>query len=99
MGLRAPNELLRKSEMSEADGLYAYYERLLVIMEQSHEQAERARQREQERQARYYNRKVRNRRIFQVSYCIWDYNPPRGRTATKFVHQCMGPMQITEPGG
>ncbi|POM71239.1 Hypothetical protein PHPALM_12208 [Phytophthora palmivora] len=27
------------------------------------------------------------------------YNPPRGRTATKFVHQWMGPMKIVEPAG
>ncbi|KAE8968985.1 hypothetical protein PR003_g12050 [Phytophthora rubi] len=27
------------------------------------------------------------------------YNPPRGKNATKFVHQWMGPLRILEPAG
>eukprot|EP00644_Phytophthora_capsici_P019413 jgi/Phyca11/133014/e_gw1.294.2.1 len=61
--------------------------------------AEQARAREQERQARYYDRNVRSRREFKTSDRVWLYNPPRGPKATKFVHQWMGPMRILEPVG
>ncbi|KAG6584670.1 Enzymatic Polyprotein [Phytophthora cinnamomi] len=60
---------------------------------------EQARRREQERQARYYNRKTRNKRQFQVGDLVWMHNPPRGKNATKFVHQWMGPPRIVEPAG
>ncbi|POM62284.1 hypothetical protein PHPALM_28578 [Phytophthora palmivora] len=84
--LRPPNELLRRPEVTEAGELQTYHEQLIVaVMTRSFQCAEEARQREQSRQARYYNRKL--------------YNPPRGRTATKFVHQWMGPMKIVEPAG
>ncbi|KAE9259087.1 hypothetical protein PR003_g34938, partial [Phytophthora rubi] len=55
--LRHPNELLRRTEVRETGDLQNYHEQLLVAMERSHECAELARQREQDRQARYYNRK------------------------------------------
>ncbi|KAE8985900.1 hypothetical protein PR003_g23910 [Phytophthora rubi] len=60
--LRAPNELLRRSEVTEAGELPAYHTDLLKAMERSQQCVEQARRREQERQARYYNRKTRNRR-------------------------------------
>eukprot|EP00644_Phytophthora_capsici_P018769 jgi/Phyca11/132841/e_gw1.238.2.1 len=61
--------------------------------------AEQARIRVQERQARYYNRNVRNRREFKVGDRVWLYNPPRGQKATKFVHRWKGPLRIAEPVG
>ncbi|POM73500.1 Hypothetical protein PHPALM_9651, partial [Phytophthora palmivora] len=97
--LRPPNELLRRLEVTEAGELQTYHEQLIAAMTRSFQCAEEARQREQSRQARYYNRKVRQRREFHIGDRVWLYNPPRGRTATKFVHQWMGPMKIVEPAG
>ncbi|KAJ8552553.1 hypothetical protein ON010_g9993 [Phytophthora cinnamomi] len=82
--LRAPNELLRRTEVTEAGELPAYHANLLKAMERSHESAEQARRREQERQARYYNRKTRNKRQFQVGDLVWMHNPPRGKKATNY---------------
>ncbi|GMF42572.1 unnamed protein product [Phytophthora fragariaefolia] len=50
--LRAPNELLRRTELTEAGELTTYHAQLMKAMDRSHECAERARRREQERQAR-----------------------------------------------
>ncbi|KAE9269747.1 hypothetical protein PR003_g31052 [Phytophthora rubi] len=61
--------------------------------------AERARDKEQARQARYYDQNVRRRHVFKAGDRVWMYNPPRGPKATKFVHQWMGPMRIIEPVG
>jgi hypothetical protein len=97
--LRPPNELLRWTEVMEAGELMPYHERLLLAMERSHECAEEARVREQARQARYYNRRVRQRRTFAVGDRVWVYNPPRGPKATKFLHQWQGPMRIVESAG
>eukprot|EP00644_Phytophthora_capsici_P012947 jgi/Phyca11/80492/gw1.5.1025.1 len=97
--LRAPNELLRRTEVREAGELSVYHEQLLEAMKRSSQCAEIARVREQERQARFYNRNVRNKREFQVGDRVWLYNPPRGPKATKFVHQWMGPLRIVEPAG
>eukprot|EP00644_Phytophthora_capsici_P013450 jgi/Phyca11/70604/gw1.29.425.1 len=97
--LRSPNELLRRTEVTEAGEITAYHEQLLTAMAQAQQCAEQARVREQARQARYYNRKVRKLREFEVGDQVWLYNPPRGPKATKFVHQWMGPMRVVEPVG
>eukprot|EP00644_Phytophthora_capsici_P000776 jgi/Phyca11/70598/gw1.16.586.1 len=97
--LRAPNELLRRTELTEAGELSAYHQGLLEAMEQSRRCAEIARAREQERQAKFYNRNVRKKREFRVGDRVWLYNPPRGPRATKFVHQWMGPLRILESAG
>ncbi|KAE8904474.1 hypothetical protein PF007_g25363 [Phytophthora fragariae] len=92
--LRAPNELLRRTEVTEAGELVQYHKRLLVAKDRGRACAEEARIKEQSRQARYYNRKVRQQRTFAIGDPVWLYNPPRGPKATKFVHQWMGPMRI-----
>ncbi|KAG1699798.1 hypothetical protein DVH05_028586 [Phytophthora capsici] len=97
--LRAPNELLRRTKVTEAGELSVYHERLIAAMDRSRRIAEDARLREQERQAKFYNRNVRKRREFRVGDRVWLYNPPRGPRATKFVHQWMGPLRILEPAG
>ncbi|KAG2881385.1 hypothetical protein PC116_g24330 [Phytophthora cactorum] len=48
-------------------------------MERSHVCAERARDKEEARQARYYDRQ---RRTFEAGDTVWVYNPPRGPKAT-----------------
>eukprot|EP00644_Phytophthora_capsici_P013521 jgi/Phyca11/70603/gw1.29.424.1 len=97
--LLALNELLRRTAVTEAGELPEYHERLLDAMERSRQCAEIARTREQERQAKFYNRNVRNRREFRVGDKVWLYNPLRGPRATKFVHQWMGPLLVVEPAG
>ncbi|GMF57991.1 unnamed protein product [Phytophthora fragariaefolia] len=65
----------------------------------SHEVAEQARRREQQRQARYYNQKVRRKHEFKVGDRVWMFRPPRGPKASKFVHNWIGPLRVAEPAG
>lgn len=97
--LRTPNALLRRTAVTEAGELRDYQEMLLQTMNRSRECAERARLKEQRRQAKYYNRRGRQQHVFQPGDRVWVLNPPRGPKATKFVHQWMGPMKIVEPAG
>ncbi|KAE9301653.1 hypothetical protein PF008_g22691 [Phytophthora fragariae] len=97
--LRMPNELLRSAAVSEAGDLTAYHQRLMAAMKASHECAERARVKEQERQARYYNLKAKASRDFNVGDRVWLFKPQKGPKASKFVHAWMGPMRIIEPAG
>ncbi|EGZ19560.1 hypothetical protein PHYSODRAFT_327780 [Phytophthora sojae] len=97
--LRSPNELLRRTSVAEAGELTKYHERLLAALASSQRYAEQAREREQLRQARYYNRRVKQRRTFEAGDRVWMYRPPRGPKASKFVHQWIGPMKIIEPAG
>jgi hypothetical protein len=97
--LRVPNELLRQTSVAEAGDLTSYHRRLLGAMKAAHECAERARVREQARQARYYDRGVRNKRAFATGDRVWMFRPPRGREASKFVHSWIGPLKIVEPAG
>jgi hypothetical protein len=94
--LRVMGELLRQMAVTEAGDLKAYHDKLLKAMATSRECAERARVREQTRQAKYYNRQVRGRRPWQIGDRVWLYNPPRGPKATKFVHPWMGPLRVRE---
>ncbi|KAG3178161.1 hypothetical protein PC128_g16522 [Phytophthora cactorum] len=57
--LRSPNKRLRTTETTEAGELTSCHVRLLVAMAKSRECAEAARRKEQGRQARYYDKKVR----------------------------------------
>ncbi|EEY67164.1 uncharacterized protein PITG_04102 [Phytophthora infestans T30-4] len=68
-------------------------------MKISHECAEQVRQKEQARQARYYNRRARMTRVFSTGDRVWMYRPPRGTKATKLVHVWIGPLRIIEPAG
>eukprot|EP00644_Phytophthora_capsici_P015145 jgi/Phyca11/40959/gw1.75.65.1 len=97
--LRAPNELLRRTEVTEAGELSTYHTRLLEALERSRKCAELAQTREQERQARYYNRNPRARWEFHSGDREWMYNPPRSPKAPKFVHQWMRPLRIVETAG
>lgn len=68
-------------------------------MERSLKSAEKARVKEQRRQAKYYNRRGRQQHVFRPGDRVWVLNPPRGPKATKFVHLWMGPMRIVEDAG
>ncbi|GMF48355.1 unnamed protein product [Phytophthora fragariaefolia] len=97
--LRAPNELLRRTELTEVGELSVYHAHLVETMARSLEFAERDRRREQEQQPRYYNRRSKKKREFHAGDLVWMYNPPRGKNVTKFVDQWMGPLRIVEPAG
>ncbi|OWY98311.1 hypothetical protein PHMEG_00030952, partial [Phytophthora megakarya] len=97
--LRSPNELLRATSRTVAMELTEHHKKLVETLKASHAHAEEAREREQQRQARYYNRQVRRRRDFVPGDRVWVYKPPRGPKATKLVHPWMGPMRIVEPVG
>ncbi|OWZ06206.1 LOW QUALITY PROTEIN: hypothetical protein PHMEG_00021570 [Phytophthora megakarya] len=94
--LRVSNEFLRlrRAEVTKAGDLSTYHVGLLESTEQSYEVAEESRKREQVRQARYYDRKSRNRREVQVGDLVWVHNPPRGKNATKF-----GPLRVVKSAG
>eukprot|EP00644_Phytophthora_capsici_P009218 jgi/Phyca11/131451/e_gw1.106.57.1 len=68
-------------------------------MKESHKCADIARQREQERQAKYYNRKTKKMYDFKPGDRVWLFRPPRGPKASKFVHSWIGPTKIVEPAG
>ncbi|KAE8910369.1 hypothetical protein PF002_g27313 [Phytophthora fragariae] len=97
--LKSPNDLLRETSVAEADEMTSYHRRLLQAMRSSHEIAERARAREQARQAKYYNRRTKQKRTLSPGDRVWMFRPPRGPTASKFVHQWVGPMRVIEPAG
>ncbi|OWY99516.1 hypothetical protein PHMEG_00029469 [Phytophthora megakarya] len=98
--LRMSNDLLRGTELTEVSDLSACHKELLAAMKSSHECAERARRKEQERQAKYYNqRNVRNKKSFKKGDRVWMYRPPRGAKATKFMHAWIGPMKIVDEIG
>ncbi|KAE9293692.1 hypothetical protein PF008_g24732 [Phytophthora fragariae] len=97
--LRSPNDLLRSTGVTEAGELTQYHKNLLQTMKCSQECAEHARLREQNRQAKYYNRRVKVTRTFKAGDRVWMYRPPKGPKATKFVHRWMGPMRIVSAAG
>ncbi|EGZ07995.1 hypothetical protein PHYSODRAFT_526654 [Phytophthora sojae] len=97
--LRSPNELLRSTSVSEAGEMTANHQQLLAAMESSRRCAEIARTHEQERQAKYYNWKVRNMRTVSAGDRVWMFKPPRRPKASKFVHQWLDPMRVVEPVG
>ncbi|EGZ20227.1 hypothetical protein PHYSODRAFT_491041 [Phytophthora sojae] len=97
--LKSPNDLLRRASVEEAGKLTSYHRRLLAAMTSSRECAEVARTREQERQARYYDRRVTQKREFVAGDRAWLYKPPRGPKATKLVLRWLGPVRVIEPAG
>ncbi|KAE9180780.1 hypothetical protein PF004_g24739 [Phytophthora fragariae] len=99
--LKTPAELLRRNRLAHPHGtLNAYHEVLLQDLMKARELAARALQKEQARQAMYYNqRKVRRRGAFAPNQLIWVYRLARGKKITKFGHRWRGQGQIMEPAG
>ncbi|OWZ02642.1 hypothetical protein PHMEG_00025760, partial [Phytophthora megakarya] len=83
----------------EAGELTEYHQRLVKTVKISHKCAEIARRREQQREARYYVRKVRNKRKFKIGDHMGLFRPPRGPKATKSVHSWIGPLRIVADAG
>jgi hypothetical protein len=98
--LRAPNELLRREEVSEAGELLAYYKTQLHQLAVAHKIAQLAMEKEQARQAKYYNRRVRAAKEFKVGDRVWIFRPPTDQERrTKLNHQWLGPVVIRESVG
>ncbi|KAE9262647.1 hypothetical protein PR003_g33464, partial [Phytophthora rubi] len=81
--LRAPNELLRASGVTQIGQWAEYHKKLVRHMARATEIAQRAAARNQERRARYYNHRVRNTTHFKEEDLVWVLRPPRGRGITK----------------
>eukprot|EP00644_Phytophthora_capsici_P011034 jgi/Phyca11/104563/e_gw1.9.818.1 len=97
--LRTPNELLRATSVTEAGDLTEYHQKLVKALEDGVACAEEAREKEQRRQAKYYNKRTRQRREFKVGDRVWMFRPPRGAKASKLVHNWIGPLRVMEPAG
>jgi len=97
--LRAPNELLRASGVTQI-GPHAEYHRALVRnMARTAEIARRALAKDQARRERYYNKRARHTTDFRVGDRVWVLKPPRGRGITKLTHQWVGPAKICQDAG
>ncbi|KAG3111505.1 hypothetical protein PI125_g9054 [Phytophthora idaei] len=68
-------------------------------MRSSHACAERARKKEQVRQAMYYNRRVKETKTFVRGDRVRMFRPPEEPKTTKLVHMWIGPLRIVEPVG
>jgi hypothetical protein len=99
--LRTPAELLRKSRLAHPHStLQEYHEVLLQDLKKAREVAAMALQKEQARQAMYYNQwNVRQRAEFRPEQLVWIYRPARGPGVMKFGHRWRGPAKIIEAAG
>lgn len=99
--LRTPAELLRRSNLRRPhQTLDAYHEVLMHDLKTAQELAALALQKEQARQAMYYNqRSGRQKTVFKSKQLVWVYKPARGPGITKFGHRWRGPGQIVEAAG
>ncbi|GMF15134.1 unnamed protein product [Phytophthora fragariaefolia] len=99
--LRTPAELLRRSRLKHPhQTLVDYHETLMQDLKTARELDAVALQKEQARQAIYYNqRNVRQRAEFRTGQLVWIYRPARGPGITKLGHRWRGPGQIVEAAG
>eukprot|EP00644_Phytophthora_capsici_P003838 jgi/Phyca11/108448/e_gw1.15.485.1 len=99
--LRTPAELLRRSRLEYPhSNLETYHEALIEDLTKAQELAALALQKEQARQAMYYNhRNVRKKTEFRIGQLVWVYRPARGPGITKFGHRWRGPAKIMEEAG
>jgi hypothetical protein len=96
-----PAELLRRSQLAYPHSTLAEYHDVLIRdLETARELAAVALQKEQARQAIYYNRRnVRQRVEFRPDQLVWIYRPPRGPGITKYGHRWRGLGQVIEAAG
>ncbi|GMF35047.1 unnamed protein product [Phytophthora fragariaefolia] len=87
--LRTPAELLRRSRLRHPyQTLTEYHETLLQDLTTARDLAALALQKEQAREAMYYNRRnVRHGTAFRIGQLVWIYRPARGPGITKFGHR------------
>ncbi|GMF24508.1 unnamed protein product [Phytophthora fragariaefolia] len=99
--LKTPAELLRRRRLRHPHQTLAeFYETLLQDLKAARDLAAVALQKEQARQAMYYNRRnVRQGTAFRIGQLVWIYRPARGPGITKFGHRWRGLGQIMEAAG
>ncbi|GMF58069.1 unnamed protein product [Phytophthora fragariaefolia] len=99
--LRCPTELLRRSRLTYPhSSLQEYHEILMADLRKARELAALALQKEQARQALYYNqRNVRQCGTFHPGQLVWVYRPARGPKITKFGHRWRGRAKIIGEAG
>ncbi|KAE9070491.1 hypothetical protein PF006_g29351 [Phytophthora fragariae] len=98
--LRSPAALLRRSRLVHPHrSLETYHEMLLQDLSTARELAAIALQKEQARQAMYYNRRTSQHLPFRSNQLVWVYRPARGPKITKFGHRWRGPAQVIETTG
>jgi hypothetical protein len=92
--LRAPNELLRASGVTQIGTWATYHQQLVQNMVKASEIAQQTAARDQDRRARFYNHRVRSNAKFGEGDLVWVLKPPRGKGITKLAHQWMGPTRV-----
>lgn len=99
--LRSPAELLRRSRLVHpGQSLESYHEMLLGDLKTAQQLAAVALQKEQARQAMYYNRRnAKKHAPFRTNQLVWVYRPARGKNITKFAHRWRGPGQVVTAAG
>lgn len=99
--LRSPSELLRRSRLGNPGrSIEEYHAVLIDDLKTARALAKEALEKEQARQAIYYNqRKVRQKASYAPKQLVWVYRPSRGPGITKFRHRWRGPAQVIEPAG
>lgn len=84
--LRAPDELLQEPRRDQIDNLQEFHCDMIVQNQAAQKIAAATTERDQARQARFYDRGARRRATFVVGSLVWVFRPPRGRGMTKLVH-------------
>jgi hypothetical protein len=98
--LQTPAALCRSRLVHPHRKLEAYHEMLLQDLRTARQLAALALQKEQARQAMYYNqRNVRLHAPFQHGKLVWVYRPARAPKITKFGHRWRGRAQFVEAAG
>jgi hypothetical protein len=97
--LRAPNELLRASGVTQIGTWAAYHMLLVKHMARATEVAQQAAAREQDRRVKFYNHRVSTNAKSEAGDLVWVLKPPRGKGITKLAHQWMGPARVLEDAG
>ncbi|OWZ17073.1 RNA-dependent DNA polymerase [Phytophthora megakarya] len=97
--LRAPNELLRSTGVTQVGAFADYHTALVSNLERAKRAAMVALAKDQRRRAKYYDTRARRNVVFGVGDRVWVLRPPRGRGITKLAHQWVGPAQIVEDAG
>ncbi|GMF63053.1 unnamed protein product [Phytophthora fragariaefolia] len=97
--LRAPNDLLRASQVTQVGAWSAYHRHLVEHMNKASELAKLAVLKDQLCRERHCNKSVRSNALFRTGDLVWILKPPRGKGITKLAHQWIGPARIDGDAG
>ncbi|KAE9288914.1 hypothetical protein PF008_g26010 [Phytophthora fragariae] len=97
--LRAPNELLRATRVTQTGPAAKYHQALVSSMSKASAAAKAALAKEQRRRESYYDRRARTNMEFASGDLVWVLKPPKGRGITKLAHQWVGPARVASSAG